>query len=313
MQVKSASRRAFVLSELLVALTLLGIVAGAITLTMWRHSRGAQAAIELSELRDQLSEGAAVLSASLRGISPPGGDIYPGTMGPSSVEVRAPFANSIICGTAPNTILLPPNSILASGTRLTFFYRRVDPGHGALILDEGSTPSPADDTWVLRNVTAVATLANACGGAPFTSAADAALSGYRITLDAALPAGAGAGSPVIFVERMRFALYRAGDNRWYLGSCSSNSMSSSCSTLQPLAGPFLSANADQTSGLSGLDLYYFDANALPTTNPLNVARIDIALRGSTVAARPLSGSMSAQASGQPTRDTVRLVVELRNR
>ncbi len=303
-------RRAFTLIELTVVIVLLAIVGVAVTATLARQGRASRAATELTELRDHLSEGASILASDLRSISLAGGDVYPGAMGKNSIEFRSAYGSSVVCEiNGGSSITLPPNSGGTAGVRLSWLYKRADPGHGLFVFDEGATDDPSDDSWIYRIISAVATNAAACSATPFAGATSGATSGLSIALNAALPATVSTGAPVRFVERVRYALYQSSDGRWYLGYCASNSMSAPCATLQPVSGPYLPPNSNQSSGQSGLDLYYFDEDGVATSDPLRVARIEIALRGATPGTATLAGNIA----DVQIRDTVRLSVEVRNR
>jgi prepilin-type N-terminal cleavage/methylation domain-containing protein len=306
--VNPVERRGVTLAELLIALTLLALIGSACVASVVRHSRSGRASVEIAELRDQLRDGAAILTADLASISAPGGDIYPGGMGKSSLEFRATVGSSVACATAATSVALPPNTAHTDGRRFTFMSRRVDPGHGLMILDEGASPAASDDIWLVRTVTAVSTPLNPCVGSPFSTASEATLRGYLLSVDVPLSATVAAGAPVRIVERARYALYQSGDNRWYLGYCSSASMATACAVLQPVSGPYSPANPDQASGLSGLDLFYHDADGAPTADPLRVARIDVVFRAASAGALSLAGG-----SGAPLRDSTRLSINLYNR
>jgi hypothetical protein len=300
-------RRAYTLAEVLIAVVLLVIAVGIATATMGRQTRASRAAAELAELRDQLREGAGTLATDLAQISPAGGDIY-GAMQKSSLEFRSVMGSSVACIVNPaGSLSIPANADVSPGTRLTWLYKRVDPGHGVLIFDEGASHDADDDAWLFRTIISVASHATACTATPFAGASSQP--GMMIGLNAGLPGSVTAGAPVRFVERVRYALYQSSDSKWYIGYCASNTMSSSCGTLQPVSGPYLPPSADQNSGTGGLDLYYFDESGLPTLDPARVARIDIAVRGVTRGGASLAGSYAAA----PIRDTLRVSVAVRNR
>src|SRR5262249_39082452 len=141
----------------------------------------------------------------------------------------------------------------------------------------------------------------------FTTGTDSLLYGYTVTVSSALPNQVAAGTPIRFYRRVRYALYQASDSRWYLGYCRSMAIGSSCSTLQPVSGPYQAYSA--TAGQSGLNFYYYDVNGNTTTVPTAVARIDIAVRGQSE--RPIR---AFRGTGSTTfHDTTRVIVGLRNR
>jgi hypothetical protein len=294
----------------MVTIVLLSIVGAVITATSVRYSRGSRAARERTELQDQLREGAAILYADLGSLSPSGGEFYPGGTGPRTLEVNAAIGVSAICAKhSGTTISLPPNVRLAGGARISFIQKRVDPGHGLYVFHEGASAGAEDDSWVLRNIVSVGLAPGGCGASEFLAAQDAGLSAYTLTLDSPLPEGVTHGTPVRLVERARYALYQSSDSRWYLGYCASSNLALSCPSLQPLSGPYAAANADQTSGLSGLDFYYYNADGFLTSDLTSVTRVEVALRGSTFG----PGNLSGAASSATFRDTLRVAIGFRNR
>jgi prepilin-type N-terminal cleavage/methylation domain-containing protein len=306
------SRSGFSLVELLVVMVMLSIVGGALVATIVRQQRFYRGASEIMDVRSQMRHGIDVLSAELRGISAAGGDIFAGTMTSTSVEFRATIGSAIICDMngGANQIDIPPNMTLAAGNRLTFLGRRPQAGDGIFILDEGATESMVDDVWQLRNINSVATANDPCAGTPYTGVGDAAKSGLQITFDAPpLPATVVPGTAVRIVQRVRYGLYAAADGRTYLGYCESTSLGTPCATLQPVSGPYRAADANDASGASGLNFYYYDENGNVTADPLLVARIELAIRG--VSSNWVSRSGNA-ASGY-FMDTSRVVVGVRNR
>jgi hypothetical protein len=301
-------RAAFTLAQTAVALVLLGIVTAIATAFSTRQTRAQQARIERAEVRDQLSQGVATLARELSPVSAVGGDLLASGLGKSSIEFRSTFGSSVICARSGGSGIVIPGS--GVGNRpFSSVYKRIDPGAGVLVFAEGPTGEARDDYWALRSVASVSGAAGACAGSLIAPSLPDPSSGLLITLDAPLPAEVFAGAPVKFVERVRYALYRSSDKLWYLGYCASNTLASACTTLQPVSGPYSPPNPDQSTGQSGLDFYYYDADNLPTGNHQAVARIDIAFRAATSGWLPLSGSHTVT----PHRDTVRISVGLRNR
>ena len=307
----SMSRAGFTLAELMVVLVMLSIIGGAIVTTMSRQQRFYRGASEVMDVRSQLRHGVDILSAELRGVSIGGGDIYAGTMTSTSIEFRANFGSSIACAQIPlaNQIMLPPAGVLAAGNRLSFFGRRPIVGDGVFILDNGPTDAMQDDSWQLRNITAVVDNLNPCNGTTYTGVGDAGKSGYTVTLDAALPATVLDGALVRLVQRVRYGLYVAADGKTYLGYCQSNSLNATCNTLEPVSGPYRAADANDASGASGLNFYYYDENGNITADRLLVARVEIAMRGISTNWVSRSGA----AAKNYFTDTTRVVVGLRNR
>jgi type II secretory pathway pseudopilin PulG len=305
------NRGGFSLAELLIVMVMMSIVGGALVATIVRQQRFYRGASEVMDVRSQLRHGVEILSAELRGVSAAGGDIIAGSMTSTSVEFRSTVGSSVACVLLPGTnqVFLPPNGVLAAGNRLTFLGRRPVVGDGIFLLDDGASIAIGDDVWQLRNITAVTDAVNACNATTYTGAGDVAKTGLLITFDAALPVTVVAGASIRLVQRVRYGLNVEADGKTYLGFCSSTSLASTCNTLQPVSGPYRAADANDASGASGMNFYYYDENGNVTADRLAVARIEIAMRG-------VSSNWVSRA-GQAARgyfaDTSRVVVGLRNR
>jgi hypothetical protein len=115
--------------------------------------------------------------------------------------------------------------------------------------------------------------------------------------------------PVRITRPVRYSLYRASDGQWYLGERDWNAASARFNTIQPVAGPFLSAAS------RGLALEYLDSAgaslASPVADTRAVALVRIQLTGLT---RGVTRALGAAAAGLPRRgDTAVIAVALRNR
>ncbi|HEX4934931.1 MAG TPA: hypothetical protein VFV33_17195, partial [Gemmatimonadaceae bacterium] len=124
-------------------------------------------------------------------------------------------------------------------------------GDSIAILDEGSASSAVDDSWHRGAITAVTTRPGACLRSPYLdSIADAATTGWRLTIAPPLPATVRPGAVVRVLRPERFALYRS-SGEWMLGWTEWNHAAASWSPIQPVAGPLLPyALPGSTSGFS---------------------------------------------------------------
>ena len=116
------------------------------------------------------------------------------------------------------------------------------------------------------------------------------------------------GSVVRVTRPVRYSLYRAGDNLWYLGARDWNTTSQQFNGIQPVSGPFLSA------AQHGLAFRYLDTAgavlATPIANASSITAIRIDLRAQTSApVRVLSaaGPVAARV------DSAHVIVLLHNR
>ena len=128
---------------------------------------------------------------------------------------------------------------------------------------------------------------------------DASASSYVLSL-ASVPPPLRPGSPVRFIRRGRYSLYKASDGKWYLGYRRCNAIgASSCGAIQPLSGDYRGYSSDTTR--TGLLFRYFDAAGValsPGSDPMRLASVRISARALSSAAVSFNGtSRSAADSG----------------
>jgi prepilin-type N-terminal cleavage/methylation domain-containing protein len=249
------------LVELLVALSLGGIVLGVAAGSMLRQQRGARWVEGLSGAELQLRPVMQLLAEELSQLDASGGDLAPGQASDSSLQLRAVVAASLSCDSASALTLLPESATtpaLAGSTSppdvgdSVWFYRGASLG------------------WRARAVTAVSRTTSACA-VPTSPAAPA----YRLLLDA--PPDVAAGTPVRVTRWERWVVYRAGDGKWYVGMRDYSPSAARFLAAQPVAGPFL--RAMRSGARTGFR--YFDASGTPFdpdgTNEARVARVRISV------------------------------------
>jgi hypothetical protein len=109
---------------------------------------------------------------------------------------------------------------------------------------------------------------------------DASRSGFVLTLGSTLSNEVRPGSPIRFLRRARYSLYRAGDGAWYLGYRRCNVIGiSACGVIQPVSGAYRAYSADPSA--SGLLFEYFDGSGqrlAPSASQVTLARVDITAR-----------------------------------
>lgn len=302
----------FTLIEMVVATAIAGIVGATLMMTLRRQERFYSSASLMLEVRDQLRDGADVLTADIRGAAVERYG-FP-LMTDSAVELFSTIGSSVVCETPSGATLFLPPSTLSSGATLTSLLASPDTGDLALIYAiAGGIPDSAQ--WVEARITAFATrsLATSCPPTTgFTSSSDLASGqqGYALTLSSIPSMPIRKGAPVRFVRRGRYSLYVSA-GKWYLGYRRCDAVgSSSCGTIQPISGPYLPYTG-AASGDAGLALRYFDTDGGEigdeSLSPLT-ARIDIVLRGATARAVALAGDARV-----PYRDSAVVSVSPRNR
>jgi prepilin-type N-terminal cleavage/methylation domain-containing protein len=253
-------RRAGVsLAELLVALTLGGIVLAVASSTMLRQQRGVRWVERLSGAELQVRPVMRLLADELSLLDASAGDVAPGQASDSSLQLRFAVAASLTCDSASALTLIPESAstpAMAGGASAPAVGDSVWLYRGAAF------------GWLARTVTAVSRTTTACA-AP-TSAAGPT---FRLLLDA--PPAAAAGTPVRVTRWERWVVYRAGDGRWYVGVRDYSPATSRFLAAQPVAGPFLLAV--RRGARTGFR--YFDASGARLdpdgTNEERIARVRI--------------------------------------
>jgi prepilin-type N-terminal cleavage/methylation domain-containing protein len=276
-------RAGFTLLELIVATVIAGIVAASLLMTFRRQERFYGSATEMMGVRSQLRDAADVLITDIRGatVSRYG---FP-LMTDTAVEMFASIGTSVVCSPPSGRTLYLSKSAL-----LTSFLASPDTGDIALLF--------ADSTrWIESRITsfAVRSLAPTCG--------------YTVTLPIAVDSAIHQGSPIHFVRRGRYSIYRSSDGEWYLGYRRCNALGQSvCATIQPVSGPYLPYSKN---GASGLGFRYFDQNGAELVDAAmssRVARVDVVVRGETRRPIALAGDAVRR-----YRDSVVISISPRNR
>ena len=333
-------RRGFTLGEMIVALLLFSLVGGAILSLVMRQQRFYRSTAEVIKLQGQLRQGGALVPLDLRGISTSdttsngltagkannyNTDIY--SRNDWSIEFRRIFGSSAICArrtVAPvDTIRVFPNALDAVRT-LTTWAAMPQVGDSVLILDEGQSLSVVDDdTWKVYEVRGVDAVSGAAGGpwkgqvagddSPLLTAADNVRNSWKITLDRPISQWVRVGAVVRFFRRVRYEIYQAPDQLWYLGysDClNSYGTWNGCSEVTPVSGPYQAYTG--VTAENGIAFTYYDTsgNALGSTAASRlVSRIDMVLRSTSDKMITRTGS----GAGQTYRDSLLLSIGVRNR
>ena len=285
------------LVELLVALTILGIITALGAVTIASEQREAQTAARLRAVRAEIRDAASVLSQELRGIAP-ADDTLP-LAADTAVEFFAPILTAVTCaqGSGARLLLVPPIAAIDAGLPAG---AQPDTGDLAWVWVEDSLRTPG--AWHRWRVEAYgATAGESCNAALEPIGALPQL--LTIFGDAGIvPAGA----PVQLVRRGRYSIYRASDGGWYLGYKRCDALGPSrCQGVQPVAGPYR-VRAD---GVAGIHFRYFgeDGNQLTDEAVITHAwRVEVIARSDT--------ALSALLSRRPgvLDDSVVMTVSLRN-
>jgi hypothetical protein len=275
--VLSASRHGSSLAELMVALTLAGLVLAAAGTSMLRQQRGFRWIGAVTGVESQTRPLAQTLAADLALLDAAAGDIVAGQASDTTLQIRATVASSLACDSATSGVTLVPDGV-----------------QGVAISGSARTPVPGDTLWFLtdtlgwqaRRVVGVARVSAACRAPPTSMGATT-----RLTLDA--PLDAPGATPLRVTRQERYQLYRAGDGGWYLGISDWSVATGRFASPQPIAGPFLrSASTGTRTGFR-----YFDANGSAITPDGSNERTIARVRVSSVASVASIGSGTGNGAG----------------
>lgn len=286
-------RPAFTLIEMLIALAVASIVAGAAVRALLSQQRHYAADARLGAARAAVRDGAEILTGELRGLTPADGDIY--AAAPDRVEVRLSVGTSVLCAIAPGRgeAVLPPTHA-ASELGLSAWVAEPLAGDTVLVLDPGS-PAAGGGQWSRHVLSSDLARGGSCPvTSGFTRTSAEAAAGWRMHLTPPLASTVQPGAPLRFARRARFELYRAADGRWFLGFADCLATRAiPCSVVQPVSGPYDGA---------GIHFAYLDSHGAPASTE-RVARIVIELRASAI---------GTAGPSVPWRDSARTVVAVRN-
>jgi prepilin-type N-terminal cleavage/methylation domain-containing protein len=297
-------RAGFSLIELTVVLAIVAVLGGSIGALLMRQQRFYRGTGELIATRQSVRDAVEVLATDIRGMSVAD---TARLLTDSAFEFFSTIGSSIVCQTLATSVvgLVPAGG---AGT-LTSFATQPDTGDLALFyVDSGAT----EFRWHRYRISAFSSrmLSTSCPpSSGFARDADVTTSakGFAVSLNDSLVAGIHTGSPVRFVRRGRYSLYRASDGEWYLGYRRCNAIGGSvCGSVQPLSGPYRPYSRDV--GQSGLAFEYFDrSGARLLDSPLSLARVDLIARAASGRSLLIEGRRWLPS------DSARVSVAVRNR
>lgn len=241
------NRRGLTLAELLVALVLAAIILGSATTSLLRQQHTHTVIRSAANADMQRRASIAVVAGQLSLLDV--GDVSPGEASDTAIQIRAPIAVSIACGTGQGSTTLSPDA---------------DANHAL----GGASTEPAagdslwwrtDSVWTGAQIVDVSHVAASCLGVPATQSLHVSLGAPDTVPD---------GSALRVTRHTRYAIYKSGDGTWQLGVREWVPATHGFSSPQPVAGPFIQKLGSHRSGFR-----YFSAAG--TELPLVTGSVDV--------------------------------------
>jgi len=266
--------------ELVVALTVGGILFALLTTAFIGHSRLVASTTAISESRAQARQAQQIISAVLASAAPAAADLY--AVHDTLVEFGYAIGRGVAClaGTS-SQLMLAPDSI-AAGQQLASWTHTPRPGDLAHIYDAGSLPGVSDDRWWAASVSGLAWVPNGCSGSPLLDPVRDAghrarvfsIAGWIGPAAVTIPLGA----VVRFSRRLRVLVYNS-SGKDYFGVSDWDGSLSRWTVLQPVSGPYAGS-----AGAPGIQFRLTDSLGalLPYgPSPPGAALLDVTLRSAT--------------------------------
>jgi len=295
------SRRGVSLVELIVAITLGGVVLALVASISVRQQRLYADVAARGALSAQLRQAETILPIELRGVAPRAGDIREAR--DTSIEFRATLSSAVVCDTQPGALVLTPAD--AHHTTFASYLTPIGVGDTAWLF----IATDSVDYWRPLAVAqaAIATLGSCARLGPRLPANLLTASRTVVRLASPVPMETAIGSVIRVTRPVRYSLYKGGDARWYLGQRDWNALTSRFNTVQPVSGPFSSPSA------RGLAFEYFDSAgtqlSVPVANTKAIASIRASMRGqSNIVMRAFARGAQGKSA-----DSASVAVALRNR
>ena len=294
---RSSHRAGASIIELLIAITIFGLVMAGVTSAIVEQTRFQAGASRVVGSQRSIRQIGDLLPSELRALGTGAGDIY--FMNASSIDIRVTTGSSVICAINAGglSFTIPPVQ-LASGVPLTSWRATPNAGDSVFIFDEGASAARNDDTWRAYRMTSAPAAGNCATSTGYTRTGGEANQGMTISISTALPVTTTAGAPIRFFRPARYALATGADGKWYLGY---TECLPACGTLDVVAGPVRSPSNQ------GIGFTFRDSLGAITAAPSQVAFVELALRteGAPVGERSRirSGALS---------DSLRVSVSVRN-
>lgn len=277
-------RMGFSVIEILVAVAVMSVVGAVILTTISRQQRLLHAAAEELEMRGSVRDAISVLGEEIRGAS--ARDTVR-LMSDSAIEFFSALGSSVVCASPSSSdISLAP--VASPGFSLTSWLAVPDTGDLALVYRAGSSTPGTWERYRILVTQSRSTQTTCPAASGLSDAPGASASTFVLTLSPP-PSVPVPGSPVRFIRRGRYSLYRSSDKLWYLGYRRCNAIGPSiCGGIQPVSGYYRPFSRDTSQ--TGILFRFLDAaggTIAPGADPLRLARVQISVHATSSVPVPL--------------------------
>ncbi len=273
----NARRQGRTLPELLVVMTVSGVLFALLSAAFLGHSRLVAGTTAIAEARGQTRQAQQIVPAVLASAAPSAADLY--VVRDTLVEFGYAIGTGVVClaGTS-SQLMLAPDSI-ASGQQLASWTHPPRPGDLAYIYDPGALPGASDDRWWTAALGGLVWVPNGCSGSPLVDPVrDVGHRARAVSIAAWIGPPATVipqGAIVRFTRRLRVLVYNS-SGKDYLGLSDWDPVLARWSVLQPASGPY-----DAIPGTPGIQFRLTDSLGivLPSgTSPPGAALLEMFVR-----------------------------------
>jgi hypothetical protein len=253
--VPNVARKGRTLAELVVVLTVSGILFALLSAAFLGHSRLVAGTTAIAEVRGHARQAQQIIPAILRAAAPAAADLY--AVHDTLVDFAYDIGSGVAClaGTS-GQFMLAPDSI-AAGQQLATWTHTPRPGDLAHVFDPGPLPGTSDDQWWVGSLTGLAWVPNGCSGSTLLDPVRDAVHRARVVSIASwigpVPAAVPQGAVVRFTRRLRVHVYNS-SGKDYLGVSDWDAALSRWSVLQPVSGPYVAS-----AGTPGVQFHLTDS------------------------------------------------------
>lgn len=290
-------RPGFTLAELMVGLIFALLIVAVVVQVISTQMSKVAVNQEIMKVRRDLDEASTILSTEIRSVNPSLGF----TEGlDTAMQFFSTVGLSTVCGIVDGEGVLLPSPY--HGTLRVSEWTQKPDSSDVIALYLKSHRDSQGRAWTQRLITSLSgnNNPNGCG---FMSAGDGAAADTMLLVgvDQLQLSDNLVGTPVRFLRNVRYSIYRASDNGWYLGMKRCPPYGN-CTTVQPISGPY---SFERNPPFS---FQYLDSAGVPilygAENMKHVRRVTLNLTGYS--------RRSVSRNNLPLKESVSFTVSLRN-